>query len=401
MEPLAAEQHAELLEVRGLEKHRLGRGRHLGLLAAHDPGDGDGPLGVRDHELLGRQLPLGAVERADALAGAGAAHDDPALRERGVVEGVERAAEREHHVVGHVDDVRDRAHAGAEQARLEPRRGLADRHVAEEPPDVARAALEVLDADVDRLVAGALGLAARRGREVDVEQRRHLTGDAVDARQVGPVVARLDLEHGVRERQDVGERRARLERGVEEHDPRVVRAELDLVLREDHPVRQLAAHLPLLELEAVRDRGAGERHRDGRARAEVPRAADDLPRVALPHVDLAELQPVRVRVLDRLEDAADEEASQVAVRVRNAAMDDPVDLAAREHEPTAELLDRQVEADVLAQPGDGDLHRTPQNCSSTRTSFSQNRRRSGRPCRSMAMRSIPRPNAKPVHSSGS
>ena len=46
----------------------VGLGRDLGLLAAHDPGDGDRPLGVGDHELLGRQLALRAVERADALA---------------------------------------------------------------------------------------------------------------------------------------------------------------------------------------------------------------------------------------------------------------------------------------------------------------------------------------------
>ena len=53
---------------------------------------------------------------------------------------------------------------------------------------------------------------------------------------------------------------------------------------------------------------------------------------------------------------------------------------------------------VLLQPGDGDPH---QNCSRKRRSFSKNRRRSGTPCLSIAMRSMPRPNAKPCTCSGS
>src|SRR6185312_2545109 len=63
-----------------------------------------------------------------------------------------------------------------------------------------------------------------------------------------------------------------------------------------------------------------------------------------------------------------------------------------------ELFERPVEVDVLAQPADRDLH---QNWPRTRRSFSQNARRSGRPWRSMAMRSMPKPNAKPCHSAGS
>ena len=66
--------------------------------------------------------------------------------------------------------------------------------------------------------------------------------------------------------------------------------ELQLALGEDHPVGQLASQLRLLEPLPVRQHRARERHGDRRAGAEVPGAADDLPRVALPHVDAAELQ---------------------------------------------------------------------------------------------------------------
>src|ERR687886_750654 len=96
--------------------------------------------------------------------------------------------------------------------------------------------------------------------------------------------------------------------------------------------------------------------------------------------------------------SADAIQAEVAVLVRHAAPHDPVDLEAREDEPPRDLLDRPVERDVLAQPADRDLH---QNWARTRRSFSQKARRSGRPWRSMAIRSIPSPNAKPDHSSGS
>src|SRR3712207_7739336 len=43
--------------------------------------------------------------------------------------------------------------------------------------------------------------------------------------------------------------RARLEVARQEHDPRVVGAELELALGQDHPVRHLAAKLPPFELQ--------------------------------------------------------------------------------------------------------------------------------------------------------
>ena len=239
-----------------------------------------------------------------------AADDDPALGELRVVERVQRVAEREHDVVRHVDDVRDRAHPRAEQPRLQPGRRLADANVAEEPADVARAPLEVLDADVDRLVArDRLGTVPRAGRKVDVEQRRDLAGDAVDRRQVGPVVAGLDLEHRVGERQHVGERRARLVRGVEEHDPGVVGAEVDLVLGEDHPVGDLAAHLAPLELEPVRRaprraarprrsrrrRSSTRRRRSGAARPRRRRPSSSCSRSAFGCFSASSTRPTRKR----------------------------------------------------------------------------------------------------------
>ena len=96
----------------------------LGLLAAHDPGERDGALGVGDHEVVARRararVPSSVRELLARRRRGGRRSARPASVV--VVEGVERAAEREHHVVRHVDDVRDRPHAGGEQARLQPRR---------------------------------------------------------------------------------------------------------------------------------------------------------------------------------------------------------------------------------------------------------------------------------------
>ena len=61
---------------------------------------------------------------------------------------MQRRAEREHDVVRHVDDVRDRSHPRCEQARLQPDRARPRRRAAEDPADVARAGREVLDAHV-------------------------------------------------------------------------------------------------------------------------------------------------------------------------------------------------------------------------------------------------------------
>ena len=154
----------------------------------------------------------------------------------------------------------------------------------------------------------------------------------------------------------------------------MVGAEVDLVLGEDHPVGELAANLALLELQAVREHGSGQRDRDRRPRAEVPRAADDLARLALPHVDAAELQPIGVRVLRRLEHAPDAEQAEIPVAVRDPAALDPVDLRGGDREPLRELAQRHLDGDVVAQPGDRD----PQNWVRTRRSPSQRGRMSGK-----------------------
>ena len=121
-EALARAEEAVRLEVRRLEQHGRVRVADLGVLPAHDPGERDRPLRVGDQQVVLAQLTVDAVERAEPFAQRAPAARRFAAVERRVVEGVKRVAEREHHVVRHVDDVRDRAHSRREQTGLEPDR---------------------------------------------------------------------------------------------------------------------------------------------------------------------------------------------------------------------------------------------------------------------------------------
>jgi hypothetical protein len=240
-EPLGAAKNRDRLEVRRLEED-IGRGLvDLAVLRAHDPGDRHGLLGIGDHQVALVEFSLGAVERADRLAAAGASDDDLAAGELPPVERVQRVAERVHDVVRHVDHVRDRAQARGDQPRFQPGRRGTDADLAEEPADVARGALGIFDDDGDVFVSVTPGVRPRPWLEGAVEERRHLAGDAVDPKQVGTVRRRLQLQHRLAQRQHVGERRPRLRPVVEDDDAAVVWTELELPLGEDHPARDLAA----------------------------------------------------------------------------------------------------------------------------------------------------------------
>ena len=187
------------------------------------------------------------------------------------------------------------------------------------------------------------------------------------------------------------------------HDPRVVGPELELALGEDHPVGDDAPQRRPLQLHARPGSTApGQRDGDRGAGAEVPGAADDLARLRLADVDLAELQAVGVRVLARLEHAPDAEEPEVAVRVGDAAVGDALDLGggdrrgARRSRPRSRRRRRTRAARRRGTSSAGH-----QNWREKRRSFSQSARRSGRPWRSIAIRSSPRPKAKPETSSGS
>ena len=156
---------------------------------------------------------LDAVERGHRLAVLGAPDDDPAAAHLVEVERVQRLAGGEHHVVGDVDDVRDRPLTRGRQALLQPRRRRADLHVLEHARGEAQADLGVgdLDAGVVLGLSSPLGSASASVGSSASGAAGHgvqLARDAVDAHRVGPVRRDLELEHLVGDRQVLGERRA-------------------------------------------------------------------------------------------------------------------------------------------------------------------------------------------------
>ncbi len=191
------------------------------------------------------------------------------------VEGVQRLAPAEHHVVGHVDDVVDGPHAGVRETRLEPGRRLAHLDAADDPRRVARAQVGVRDLDGDGLgrrgAAEDGGLGDGRRRQLDAGRRRDLTGDAVDAEAVGPVGGELQLEHGLADRQVVLQGLAHDPVRGQHDDAGALLLEAELLLAHHHAVALDAAQVGLLELEPVLEDGAAERDGDDVARLEVGR----------------------------------------------------------------------------------------------------------------------------------
>jgi hypothetical protein len=189
-EPLAGAPHDAGLEPRALERDATRvRLRHLGVAAAHDPGDGRRARGVGDDEHVGGQRTLLAVERCQALAGLGQPHADLAPAEPRLIEGVHRVAELEQHVVGDVDQVVDGAHAGRRETPLHPLGRGADLHVGQRAA-VAAAPRGIVDDDAE--------VVAEAGRAPAPRDRR-APGRAAAARSGSPPRAPCRRRSGSRD----------------------------------------------------------------------------------------------------------------------------------------------------------------------------------------------------------
>ena len=136
--------------------------------SAHDPGDRGGAGGVLDQDHVGVERARLAVEGLDLLAVARAADGERRALDAVEVERVQRLPGEQHHVVGDVDDVRDRALAGGHQPRLQPQRARSDLDVLEHARGEARAQVGTLDDDRSR----------RRPRRGSSGVVRHGAGDS-------------------------------------------------------------------------------------------------------------------------------------------------------------------------------------------------------------------------------
>jgi hypothetical protein len=207
---------------------------------------------------------------------------------------------------------------------------------------------------LDRALVGA-GDLARVDRLQGAEARRgEVAGDAVHAQAIGAVGRHLDLDHRVVEAERLGGRHADDGVGGQVDDAAVVVAELQLAARAQHAVALLAADLAGLERDAGAGNEAAGRGEDAlHAGARVGRAAHDLDDRAGAGVDLAQPQAIGVGMLHGLDDMADDEALQRFGRVADA-----LDLEAQHGEAVAQLGQARGGVEMLAEPGQGELHRT-------------------------------------------
>ena len=210
---------------------------HLGIKAAHDAGQGNRALlgGGDDGHVAGKGALL-AVERGQRLAVLRGAHHDVrtaiGILQLVQVERVQRLAEQEQDVVRDVDDVVDGTLADGRKALDHPVGAGAHLAAADDARRVARAALGVLDRDLNLFVDGGCGgVELEFGRHlrqrivpVATVHRAHLAGQACDGEAVGTVRGDLQVEHGVGETGILGERDAH--RGIfgQDHDAVVVAA---------------------------------------------------------------------------------------------------------------------------------------------------------------------------------
>ena len=338
--------------MRGLEKN-VGRALpDLGVGTAHDTGDTDNArtfsLGrIGDEQILRIQLSLLLVQGHEALARAGAAHDD-GRRERSQVVGVHRLAEVEHDVVRDVDGQRQGTHAGGLEALNHPTRGRSGRvgaaHDARDEAVDTRAA-------ADRRVVGedhgeALGVGRGGLGGHDAGQARVAEGgagrvgvlarDAAHREAVAAVRGHVDLQDLFAQAQpgdDVGADRGNLtvREVLRQHDDAVViLTQTKLARGADHAVGDVTVGLAGGDLEVAGQDGAGQGDHDQVVDVEVMRAADNAAAgqlrgllagagsiVVLTHVHAAVVDDlaVRGRLFHAGQDAAHDEWAGYARRV--------------------------------------------------------------------------------------
>ena len=258
----------------------------------------------------------------------------------------------------------------------------------ETPPDhsreVAGAALRVRHLHAG---GGARGLEALlhrrvRYRQRDTGGRRGLAGDADHRHEVGTVGLDLDVQDDVVEPEQLLHVPADRKAGRQDEDRAVVARDRQLARGAHHSLRLLAAQP--LDAERVRQGGhprAGRRVADEVAGLPVRDAGGHM-RLAPSGVERRQRQLVRVGVGALVQDAGHDDARQPVPRAQEVLHVDAL-LA----QPVREHLGREVGGAVLAQPRQGNPHRTPSNRRRNRTSPSHSIRMSGMPNRAMASRS--------------
>ena len=327
-ERLCGDADGRAMEVRGFENDSLGVVHNLGVCAAHNACNSDRLVVVADGEHLVAQVMIYAVKGLDGLTVAGAADNDAAVGQALVVESVHRLTVLEHNVVGNINDVIDWTDAAGVQTLAHPRRGRLDLDILDNAGGVARAQVGVLDLDGHILVDVVAHALYLRGLDAErtVEGSRSLAGQTDHAQAVRAVGRNLKIGNPVVQTEHLLDVLANRGAGRQEQDAVLARiryaavGQTQLLERAHHAVGRHAAQLALGDLHAARQGGLVQADRadlaNGRRRY-IGCAGDDLHRLLLADIELADLQMVGIRVIDNLEDLAGHNVVDLRAEVVN------------------------------------------------------------------------------------
>jgi hypothetical protein len=152
---------------------------------------------------------------------------------------------------------------------------------------------------------------------------------------------------------EIRERHA--ERAIPGEDEDAVRVggQAQLVARAEHAVADDAHLLGALDAAVAGQDRTRQRDWDALAGGDVRGAADDLERLAVPHRDGRERQPIGARVSLHGEQLADDDVLPVAPPAFDALHVD-----AEQRQALGELFRGELDVDVVAEPGERDPHRS-------------------------------------------
>ncbi len=269
----------------------------------------------------------------------------------GVIEGVQRLAEFEHHVIGDIDECGNGAHAATLDALLHPvgcrRCGI---HTAHDAAAVARTGSRRVEYD-------ATGIGKHGGNRLDggqcercAGQRRDFARDADERQAVSTVRREFERDQRVIESKVAADVLADGCIGRQGQQAAVIRGQPEFARRTEHAETLDAAHLGFLDCDARQlraDQCAGYDH----VLRHIRRAANDLQHAVLAGIDFAEFQLVSIGMLLGRQHARDDHIGKVGAG-RTALLD----FEAGHRQQMAQLVGRKRGIDEGAQPGFGKLH---------------------------------------------
>ena len=271
-------------------------------LTAHDAGQTHRTGVVTDHAHRQRSrirpdLDRLAIEQFEPFALPAPAHLDAALQ-RIQVEDVGGPAQFQQHVVGNVDQRRQRALAGTFQPLLHPvGRGRCRIHTANDPAGKAAAQRGFLNIDRQPVVDGHGS--CRKGGQLHrcIGQGGQIARHPEHRHAVGQVGRELEFEDFLVQIQRLAQILTRRQISGQLQNAGMIIAHAEFAARAEHAAAFHPPHLRFLDAEVSGQHGPRQRAGRDQAGPGVGGAADDLHRFTLPHFHVADLQAVGVRML--------------------------------------------------------------------------------------------------------